>query len=263
MKVKMECIKNRKTLWYCMIAFLFLAGILFLYWKAELQERDRPIAHRTEALTNEFELTVGEIRGINIKRKHTLQDVNLHLVIEDKNGNIIWQNWYEHISIADEYGEIEHFYPENLIDVPAGKYIAKFYLDNQEDTEIRGEFVEYRAGYGKYFAGFSILAVILISGSIIVIRSNRLEISKIYFILAILTGIFYSFIFPALSMPDEHTHFGEAYRMAGAMLGQPVYDENGQMLMRADDYDSFTYRHNIDTLSEWYVLSLDRFQDRS
>lgn len=256
MKMKMEGIRNKKTLWYCVAAFLFLAGVLFLYWKAELQDRDRPIAHRTEVLTNEFELTVGEIRGINIKRKHTLQNVNLHLVIEDKNGNEIWENWYEDVDITDEYTEIEHFYPENLIDVPKGKYIAKFYLDNQEDSEIRGEFVEYRAGYSKYFMGFSILAVGLILFSIVMLRCDKLELFKLYFILAVFTGIFYSFIFPALSMPDEHTHFGEAYRMAGTILGQPIYDENHQMLLRADDYDNFTYRHNIDTLSEWYESTI-------
>lgn len=256
MKMKMEDIQNKKTLWYCIAAFLFLAGVLFLYWKAELQDRDRPIAHRTEVLTNEFELTVGEIRGINIKRKHTLQNVDLHLVIEDKNGNEIWENWYEDVDITDEYAEIEHFYPENLIDVPKGKYIAKFYLDDREDSEIRGEFVEYRARYSKYFMGFSILAVGLILFSIVMLRCDKLELFKLYFILAVFTGIFYSFIFPALSMPDEHTHFGEAYRMAGAILGQPIYDENGQMLLRADDYDSFTYRHNIDTLSEWYESTI-------
>lgn len=255
----MNAEKNKKlktTIYYCGMAFLALMGILFLYWKSELEDRDRPIAHRTEVLTNEFELTVGEIRGINIKRKHTLQNVDLHLVIEDKNGNEIWQNWYENLDIADEYREIEHFYPENLIDVPKGKYIAKFYLDDQEDSEIRGEFVEYRAGYSKYFMGFSILAVGLILFSIVMLRCDKLELFKLYFILAVFTGIFYSFIFPALSMPDEHTHFGEAYRMAGAILGQPIYDENHQMLLRADDYDNFTYRHNIDTLSEWYESTI-------
>lgn len=256
MKMKMEDIQNKKTLWYCIAAFLFLAGVLFLYWKAELQDRDRPIAHRTEVLTNEFELTVGEIRGINIKRKHTLQNVNLHLVIEDKNGNEIWENWYEDVDITDEYTEIEHFYPENLIDVPKGKYIAKFYLDNQEDSEIRGEFVEYRAGYGKYFIGFSALAIILILASIVVLKSNRKELSRTYFILAVLTGVFYSFIFPALSMPDEPTHFGEAYKISSTILGQPVCDEKGYIMLRADDYDSMTYLHNIDTLSEWYESTI-------
>lgn len=256
MKMKIEDIQNKKTLWYCIAAFLFLAGVLFLYWKAELQDRDRPIAHRTEVLTNEFELTVGEIRGINIKRKHKLENVNLHLVIEDQNGNEIWQNWYEDVDITDEYTEIEHFYPENLIDVPKGKYIAKFYLDNQEDSEIRGEFVEYRAGYGKYFIGFSALAIILILVSIVVLKSNRKELSRTYFILAVLTGMFYSFIFPALSMPDEATHFGQAYKISSTILGQPVYDENGYIMLRADDYDSMTYLHNIDTLSEWYESTI-------
>lgn len=255
----MNAEKNKKiktTIYYCGMAFFVLIGILFLYWKSELEDRDRPIAHRTEVLTNEFELTVGEIRGINIKRKHTLQNVNLHLVIEDKNGNEIWENWYENLDIADEYREIEHFYPENLIDVPKGKYIAKFYLDNQEDSEIRGEFVEYRAGYGKYFMVFSSLAIILILVSIVVLKSNRLELSRTYFILAVLTGVFYSFIFPALGMPDEATHFGETYKISSAILGQPVCDENGYIMLRADDYDSMTYLHNIDTLSEWYESTI-------
>lgn len=246
----------KKILLCCSAILLLLIGVLFLYWEAELKDNDRPISHRTEVLTNEFELTVGEIRGINIKRKHELDDVELVVCIEDKEGNSVWQNSYEHIDIASQYQEIEHFYPENLIDVPAGKYNAKFYVDGLEDFEIRGEFVEYRASYSKYFMVFAVLVMILVVSSIIVILQRNLDISKKYFMLAILLGIFYSFIFPALSMPDELTHFGEAYKISSTILRQPVCDEEGYFFLRADDYDSITYLHNIDTVSEWYESSI-------
>lgn len=252
-KLKSE---TKQILRRCIITGVFLIGILLFYWKAELQDSDRPIAHRAEVLTNEFELTVGEIRGINIKRRNELKNVILSVEIQNLSGNIVWQNQYKNIDITSEYKELEHFYPENLIDVPKGKYVVKCYINEKEDREIRTEFVEYRGNYKKYYGVFSILVITILLISLIITNLGNIELHKKYFVLAILMGVFYGLVFPSLSAPDESSHFLEAYKISSKIMGKQVFDSEGYVLLRADDYDSITYLQNMDTISEWYESSI-------
>ena len=83
---------------------------------------------------------------------------------------------------------------------------------------------------GLVFA-FLVLAVIYIF-----LLSKDIKKVEYYFVIStLILGTVYSLILQPFAMPDEEFHFGEAYRLSNAMMGQPINDEQGYIYMRECD----------------------------
>ena len=83
---------------------------------------------------------------------------------------------------------------------------------------------------GLVFA-FLVLAVIYIF-----LLLKKIKKVEFYFAISTLVlGTIYSLILQPFAMPDEEFHFGEAYRLSNAIMGQPINDEQGYIYMRECD----------------------------
>ena len=83
---------------------------------------------------------------------------------------------------------------------------------------------------GLVFA-FLVLAVIYIF-----LLSKDIKKVEYYFVIStLILGTVYSLILQPFAMPDEEFHFGEAYRLSNAIMGQPINDEQGYIYMRECD----------------------------
>lgn len=64
-----------------------------------------------------------------------------------------------------------------------------------------------------------------------------------FFLLLTILGIMYNLVLPALSAPDEDTHFASAYRLSNIMLGQADVDDRGNTVMRREDVKNQIYTY--------------------
>ncbi len=68
------------------------------------------------------------------------------------------------------------------------------------------------------------------------VRGRQWELTRIYPIAGLAMGLAYLLVFPPLSAPDEISHYLSAYELSSRLLGQPVRADNGQVLVRAQDW---------------------------
>lgn len=225
---------------------------LVLYYKAELAFLPKPISHQTDILTGEYEVTIGKIREINIRCQKKYENVDLTVSVVNENGDIAFQKEYKGIDIFGEFTLIDYYTRENPLVVEPGKYVAKFFVNGIENKDIVGRFVEYSGDYKKIFFAFGAIISLIMILLIWVIKFLKLQIEYLYLVCAIVMGIFWNFVAPPLAMPDEYSHFLEAYQLTNYIYGTSEKDENGHIMVRADDYNNIVYLHNIATASEWY-----------
>ena len=63
---------------------------------------------------------------------------------------------------------------------------------------------------------------------------QKISIEKLTLFAVIIFGVFYLFVFPPNSAPDEPVHFAAAYQNAGAILGETSPDVNSVAVRKAD-----------------------------
>lgn len=234
---------------------VLLFGVIFFlvfYWKAELQDLSKPVSHQTDVITGKFSITVGELREINVRCQKEMNNVSLTVLIQNEDGDKIFEKIYNKIDIKNKFQMIDYYALEEPLIVTPGIYTAKFYVNGVENKDIIGRFVEYSGNYKKIFLIYSILIISFALIAIFLIDFTKIHIEYLYFIIAILMGIFWNCIAPPLAMPDEYSHFIEAYNLSNKIYGTTEMNSDKHIMVRADDYNQIIYLHNIATVSEWY-----------
>lgn len=126
---------------------------------------------------------------------------------------------------------------------------VKLYADGEEQNAI----LAYRVVGGSsripiffycIIAAILILMVVLIA--VLLIKIKKIE--KIFIPICIVLGMIYMFLIPPYFSPDEAAHFSTVYARSSQLLGEDVYDEDGNVLVRKEDMDYYEY---IDNVGHW------------
>ncbi len=87
-------------------------------------------------------------------------------------------------------------------------------------------------------SGYAGLAAVLIAVSIaavIMLYSKRISLVLTVSMLIFIMGAANVYVFKGLSAPDEISHYISAYKLSDRMLGEPVCDKYGRVIVRACD----------------------------
>ncbi len=68
------------------------------------------------------------------------------------------------------------------------------------------------------------------------LKRKEKKLEEIYPVAGLLLGLFYLFVLPPLSGPDEISHYISAYQLSSHMMGQPANSEDGHVLVRTQDW---------------------------
>ena len=79
---------------------------------------------------------------------------------------------------------------------------------------------------------------------------------QVFVVLGLVFGIIYTFLWTPYSCPDEYAHFSTAYYYSSELLGEPAVDEEGNVLVRAEDMtltpqESHTRKYSYSLYETW------------
>lgn len=66
------------------------------------------------------------------------------------------------------------------------------------------------------------------------------RLPKLFLVSVLFWGILYSLVWIPFTAPDEYAHFATAYRLSSHLLGEQAENEEGMVLLRADDTEELT-----------------------
>lgn len=243
---------KRKEIFKFATIIIIVVTALVLFWSIKLQGYSMPIQHTTKSVSGEFSTTIGEVREIMVKGVKNDSPVTINVTVYSEDDMKIWQKQYTDIVLTGNYQTIDTFEKENFLKLPEGKYYVKYVCDSQLEVSLQFRFTEYS---GSFFKIYFVLSILLLAGIIVicfVYHQQKMPIHINYVIIMLLLGTIYNFAFPPLGVPDEESHFLEAYKLSSKIMLQEEYDDNGYLMLRADDRDSILYLHDIASISEWY-----------
>ncbi len=270
--MKHKIIDFLKKYRYGIITILVVCLVLAFFWGYIIKDTYMPVQHISSVTDGGFNVTTGEIRTISIKTADGYErDMNgITVSIKDTNGNEVWSGGADKIDVSEEeapektgsnadYDLIFESEAGGGISLPTGRY----FIGTDQDTGDFKSFIfnihEYRSSYGKLYLIISV-EIMLISLLVIILIYNREKVGlhKTFLLLAIAFGILVNTIFPPLSVPDEKVHFREAYEASSSLYNKlnfnhlPTMDFNGKIFVRATDYDSIMYLHDMASVAGWY-----------
>lgn len=232
---------------------LWLMGALFLlaFWNMKLKDIARPVSHIPQVTDGRFSVTIGAIREIVVADAKADQPVDIELTLYNTNHEMVWNQLFEQVTLTGKRDSILQLSKENPLVLDKGSY----YLEINEKSNIlvtQVHLIEYSGNYRNYYLTLSIILLIAFALILILIDSSVLSIDKIYFLLAITLSIVFCYVMPPLSAGDEYAHFLEAYDLSNRIMHIQSKNEQGYVLLRADDYDSAIYLHDAASISDWY-----------
>lgn len=241
---------NRKK--YCLI-FVMLIGIIatmFLLWKVKIGTYSMPIQHKVQ-YSGEFEVSVGEIREIVIQHPKLDKKVQIEIVVNDNLGNVWYKEKFDNVEFKGVRQTLDKFEKGSGLKFEKGTYFAKVYFDGQEKkADVR--FIEYSGSLKKMYTTLCVLLLVALAVFYVINYEIKISLEVTYIITALMLGIIYNFVMPPLGVPDEQSHFMEAYSLSSKMLFQEKYSEDGTLMIREEDYDSILYLHTAASIAEWY-----------
>ena len=243
-------LKNKKQYVVLIISAICIMFSLAFFWFIKVQYVSRPIQHTVNSYSNEVSVTLGLIREIVIQGNASEEMHDIEIVISDLNGNVCYQQIYEQYVFDGNMQSLESFTREKPLVLDGEKYIVSCIVDNAVQSNAKVYLIEYSGSYNKLYFVLSMLIVItyIVIG---IIYINKLPLGVSYVIITIMLGIIYNYIMPPLGVPDERSHFFEAYELSSRMMLQEPYNETGNLLMRQQDYLAIKYLHNAASISEW------------
>lgn len=230
---------------------VFTAVAMFLFWNLKLQAYWMPIRH-TVSYSGEFTTRIGAVREIVIQHKKMADPVQIDISVYDSKHTKCWENSYKDVVITGGKQTLESFDRENPLQLLEGSYYAEILVDGEKKANLDCHFIEYS---GSYKEMYTVLCLLLILGEVLLFllyRNEKLSLEKVYFCVAIILGLILNFVMPPLGVPDEQSHFMEAYKVSSKLLGQEVYDDKGYLMIREEDYNSITYLYDISGIADWY-----------
>lgn len=66
------------------------------------------------------------------------------------------------------------------------------------------------------------------------------RLPELFLVSVLFWGILYSLVWIPFSSPDEYAHFATAYRLSSHLLGEQAVNDQGMVLLRADDTEELT-----------------------
>lgn len=256
------------------IAIVLVVVALAFFWSYVISDTYMPIEHISSVSDGGFKVTSGEIRTIAVKSAdgYDRDTEDLMITIKDDNGNTVWSYDASGMIGNTDSDEGEVFIAQGekydlLFESEAGEGVilspGKYYIGTNKDEGDFQPFIfklhEYRSSYGKMYLVISIEILIAVILTVIILYGRRrFAFHTIFLILAIAFGIIVNTIFPPLAVPDEKVHFREAYEAASSLYDKlpfnrvPTSDYNGRLLVRATDYDSIMYLHDMASVAGWY-----------
>lgn len=256
--IKMELlntVKNNnyiKNILKAILVAIIVGGGLLFYWEIQLKGYSMPIWHTVSLENGSFKTTVGSVREIKIQTENPIENVDISLSISDNSGNTLFQREYKNQNIQKEFGLLDTFSKDEPLNLPAGKYKLKLLVNNETAPYINVAVLEYNGNFSRLFG---ILAILIVVSSIALLglnKSMQRSVSITYFILFVMLGLVFNYIQPPLGVPDEKSHFMEAYKISSKFLFQPVTDSNNKVIFRVDDVDSMHYLNDISNIAGWY-----------
>lgn len=234
------------------IILLFVFISMCVFWNIKLSGYSMPIQHRVERYTGKFSTTIGAVREITINYKANEKPVNIELTIYNSEGVIYWQKQYKDIILNGKCQILDYFEKENPLSIEKGTYRAECKVNDEIVPDIDCRFIEYSGSFYKVYVG---LCVLILSGVFAVLIINyfkQLPLEIVYIVIMISMGFVYNYVMPPLGVPDEQSHFMEAYALSSKIMFQEVKDADGYLMIREDDYNSILYLHDMASISEWY-----------
>lgn len=78
------------------------------------------------------------------------------------------------------------------------------------------------------------MVVVAVAGYLLLLKRRKIE--WIYGFCGLAFGLLYMFVFPPMSAPDEVSHYISAYELSDKIMGQQAHDDEGHILVRAEDW---------------------------
>lgn len=244
--------KSQKNKFIIFVILFLVSVTMCLFWNITFRHISIPIQHTTGITSGEFKISTGIVHEILIKSNEE-KTVCLELVIFSGNDEEIWRKQYDDINLTNNFQTIDVFENAAPLELERGQYRAACRIEGKDTKGIQFRFIEYNYSLKKLY---TILCVLVLFGAavvLLVVGRKDIPLEKAYIIIMLTMGVIFNFVLPPLGVPDEESHFLEAYCKSSKMVSQKAYgDETRYQLMRADDYDSILYLHNIASISEWY-----------
>lgn len=235
---------------------LFWAGIalfILLIWKLFISECTRPVEQRTK--DGWFEGTDSQIRDIRLcvetkYRDIVLEESEFTVWITEENGDKIWEETYNNLSLRDgELLILAEYERGEGIDTRTGRYRICDTLAKDDNIRINYRVFFYNENYKTFYAICAVIALIFLALFLAatMLQGQKYQLAINYFLALIMMGVLFSIIMPPLTVPDEESHFRMAYELSSKMLFR------SEELMRKTDNDSITYLHNAASIGRWYA----------
>lgn len=199
------------------------------------------------------------VRGIRLYvASLTLEGVQPHpeftVWITDEDENTIWEKTYYNLTINhEEMVILEEYERGEGIEVGNGRYQIHNTLCEDSSIRVVHKILAYDGSYAFWygwcvFFALAFLAVVLI----VTWKDTPKSLALQFFLAMVLMGILFTMIMPPLTVPDEESHFLNAYDWASQIMRQEETDEYGNRVMRKTDADSITYLHSASSILRWY-----------
>ncbi len=254
---------------YSIITVVTALGILVFMWFFALKDTYMPIQHLSSISDGSFTVKTGSVRRIDIKSAdgYDISASDLLIQISDGNGNVIHKiegSGFDFDTVDNKYRTIFDSTPETGIEVPEGIYHISAGLGPNVKEMCIFRVYEYRGSMSGLYLLISISVLLCVIATILVINRKNMSIHRAFIILAVTFGILVNTVFPPLAVPDEASHFKEAYENSSTSYDKlpfkkiPVGGPNYRLWVRATDYDSIYYLHDISSIAGWYEKLWDK-----
>lgn len=241
----------KKINWKKVGIWIAALAALILFWVLKVDGASRPIAHVPGILDGKFKVTVGAIREIVIKGEKSEEPSDLTVTIRDEDQEIVWQERFEGVEVTGDRQALVLFEKEDPLILEKKEYYAELTQEAGTQEPIWFSIIEYNADFKGMYLGLSIIFLLTIALALFLYDNAKIPIHVAYFVLAVTLSVVFGCIMPPLSAGDEYAHFVTAYRMSSKMMHVPHLAQ-GYVALRADDYDSAVYLHDIASISDWY-----------
>lgn len=233
--------------------------VVLLLWKISICETTAPIEQWTE--DGWFEGEGSQIREIRMYVEPLIDEeitdpLSCVISIQDEEGHTIWEKEYIDLEVtARERVLLEEYERGKGIDLGIGKYQITNSLSQDETLKVTHKIYTYNGNYYRLFLMCAVTALLFLAVVLILTmrKSGKYLVPVNFFTALVFMGILFSMIMPPLTVPDEESHFLEAYELSSKMMFSDVQDEYGNLYMRKTDRDSITYLHNASTIGRWYA----------
>lgn len=240
---------HRSIVWkvciWCVALFF-----LILFWNLKLNGISRPTAHIPAVIDGRVKITVGALREIVVQGERSDEPVNVEIRISDEDHQLIYDETFEGVTLTGGRDTIAQFAKEEPLSLTPGNYYVEVNTDKQISLQVL--LIEYNGNYRNLYIGFSVFFLLILALLLVMCECSAWKPETGYMILAITLGIFSGFVMPPLCAGDEYAHFLESYQLSSKILHTPYQNEEGYVLLRADDYDSAVYLHDAASISDWY-----------